>query len=153
MFNNFLLILMILISTTNIIAQQEMSLPDSIPKKVLIVRDSSRLEIAVTRHIKESLGKSGYVVKEVSIYNVNSEKASSYNVSIIFRGMNAGNEINPAIQRFIASKSDTSQKVILYSVYGNTYNSQVKNIDAMTDATVSIRPRLIANQILRSFKK
>ena len=153
MFNNFLLIVMILISTTNIIAQQEISLPDSIPKKVLIVRDSSRLEIAVTRHIKESLGKSGYVVKEVSIYNVNSEKASSYNVSIIFRGMNAGNEINPAIQRFIASKSDTSQKVILYSVYGNTYNSQVKNIDAMTDATVSIRPRLIADQILRSFKK
>ena len=153
MFKNFLLIVFIFISTTNIIAQQARSLPDSIPKKVLIVRDSSRLEIAVTRHIKESLGKSGYVVKEVSIYNVNSEKASSYNVSIIFRGMNAGNEINPVIQRFIASKSDTSQKVILYSVYGNTYNSQVKNIDAMTDATVSIRPRLIADQILRSFKK
>ena len=121
-------------------------------KTVLILKDSSNLEIAVSRIISDTLIKLGCKVKEARLANVNKENASSYRITIIFNAMSAGNEVDPRIQKFIASKVDTSSKVFLYSVYGSIYNQQGENVDATTEATKALHPELIADHILRSLK-
>jgi hypothetical protein len=121
-------------------------------KSVLILKDSSNLEIAVSRIISDTLTKAGYKVKEAELANVNKENASLYRVSIIFSAISAGNEVDPRIQKFIASKVDTSSKVFLFSVYGSIYNKQAENVDATTEATKALHPELIADQIIRTIK-
>jgi hypothetical protein len=122
------------------------------PKKnsVLILKDSSNLEIAVSRIISDTLTKLGYKVKEAELANINKENASLYGVSILFSAIRAGNQVDPSIEKFIASKVGTSSKVYLFSVYGNIYNKQGKNVDATTEATKALHPELIADQILRT---
>ncbi|HUI94011.1 MAG TPA: hypothetical protein VLX68_17365 [Chitinivibrionales bacterium] len=121
-------------------------------KSVLIVRDSSGLEIAVTRILNDSLSKLGCRVKEAELSNIKKENASSYKISIVFSAIKAGNEVDPRIQNFISSKADTLSKVFLFTVYGGLYDEQGKKVDATTEATKALHPDLIARQILRSVK-
>ncbi len=121
-------------------------------KPVLILKDSSNLETAVSRIISDTLAKLGYKIKEASLANAAKENASSYGFSILFSAINAGNEVDPRIQNFIMSKADTSSKVFLFSVYGNIYNKKGKHVDATTEATKALHPELIADQILRTIK-
>lgn len=120
-------------------------------KSILILKDSSDLEISVSRIISDSLTKIGYKVKETDFADVNNEKASAYYLSIVFSAMNPGNEIDSRVQKFISTKSGTS-KVFLYTVYGNIYNQTDTTVDATTQATQALHPQLIANHILRSLK-
>lgn len=122
-----------------------------VQKSVLILKDSSNLEITVSRMIKDTLTKLGYNVKEAEIADVNNEKASLYKISIVFSAVNAGNEIDPGVQKFIASKTDTTSRIILYTVYGTVYQEKHENVDATTQATQTLHPKLIADHILRSF--
>jgi hypothetical protein len=119
---------------------------------VLILKDTSTLEMAVSRIISDTLTKLGYKVKETGLKNVNKENASLYRVSIIFSAISAGNEIDPRVQKFIASKVDTISKVYLFSVYGSIYNKQGENVDATTEATKALHPELIADHIIRTIK-
>jgi hypothetical protein len=121
-------------------------------KSVLILKDTSSLEMAVSRIISDTLTKLGYKVKEAELANVNKEKASLYKVSIIFSAISPGNEVDPRIQKFIASKVDTSSKVFLFSVYGSIYSKQGENVDATSEATKALHPELIADQIIRTIK-
>jgi hypothetical protein len=121
-------------------------------KSILIVKDSSSLETAVSRIISKTLAKSGYKVKETDLAHIGKEKVSSHKVSILFSAVNPGNEVDPRIQNFIAAKSDTSSKVFLFSVYGSTYDKEGKTVDATTEATKALHPEMIADQIMRSIK-
>jgi len=124
------------------------------PKKkaVLILKDTSNLEIAVSRILSDTLTKLGYKVKEAGLANVNKENAALYKISIVFSAISAGNEVDPRIQKFIASKDGTSSKVLLYTVYGGIYNKRGEKVDATTEATKALHPALIADQIMHSLK-
>ena len=141
------------IASSFIFAQNDIKKAEKPKKKsVLILKDSSILETAVSRILSDTLAKLGYKVKEAELANVNKEKASLYRVSIIFSAINAGNEVDPRIQKFIASKTDTASKVYLFTVYGSIYNKQGENVDATTEATNALHPELIADQIIRTIK-
>ena len=120
-------------------------------KSVLILKDSSTLEVSVSRILQDTLTKLGYKVKEADLSNISKEKASSYDISIVFSAINPGDEVDPAVDTFIASKAKTTSKVFLYSVYGNVYKKG-ENVDAVTQATKELHPELIAAQIIRSLK-
>ncbi len=135
-----------------VLAQNSFEKPKTTSKKILILKDSSELEISVSRIIKDSLTKIGYMVKEAGYNDIDKEKASLYNISIIFNAIKPGNEIDPRVRKFVTTKSDTSSKVFIYSVYGNMYNTNENYIDATTQATQAFRPQLIANHIFRSLK-
>jgi hypothetical protein len=126
--------------------------PAPVHKKILILKDSTELEISVSRIVRDSLTKSGYVVKETSYKDINKEKASLYNITIVFNAIKPGNEIDSRVRKFITTKSDTASKVFIYSVYGNIYTANDSLPDATTQATEALRPQLIASHILRSLK-
>jgi hypothetical protein len=121
-------------------------------KSVLILKDSSDLEISVSRILQDTLTKLGYKVKEVGLSNISKEYASSYSISIIFSAINAGDEVDSRIQNYMASKVDTTSKIYLYSVYGSIYNQKEEKVDAMTQATKELHPDLIAAHIIRSLR-
>ncbi len=135
-----------------VFAQRNSPKSKPVEKAVLIVKNSSNLEISVSRIIRDSLSKTGYTVKEVSFADAKKENASLYSFSIVFNAIKPGNDIDPRIQKFIASKSGSSSKVLLYTVYGNPFNKKGKYVDATTQATQALQPQLIANHILRSLK-
>jgi len=123
------------------------------PKKtVLILKDSSRLEISVARILKDTLSKIGYDVKEVPIDDINREKASDYSISIVFSAIKAGNDSDPAIRKFVASKAGSSSIVKLYTVYGNVYKKSESGVDATSEATKAMHPKLVADRILKSLQ-
>jgi hypothetical protein len=120
---------------------------------VLILRDSSALETTVSRMVGDSLTKSGYSVKIASLSDIGREKASLYAYSIVFSAITVGDEVDPVIEKFIKTKPEnSSSKVILYTVYGNAYDKQKKEVDATTAATETLHPQLIVDHILRSLK-
>jgi hypothetical protein len=121
-------------------------------KSILIVKDSSELETAVSRIIVDTLSKLGYTVKEVGLADIGKENAPSYKFSIVFSAVNPGEEIEPSVQKFMASANGKSSKVLLYSVYGNVHTTQDKNVDATTQATKELHPPMIAEHILHSLK-
>jgi hypothetical protein len=110
------------------------------------------LEIADSRIISDTLTKLDYKVKEAELANVNKENASLYRVSIIFSAISPGNEVDPRVQKFIASKVDTSSKVFLFTVYGSIYSEQGEKVDATSEATKALHQELIADQIIRTIK-
>jgi len=123
-------------------------------KSALIVKDSSKLETAVTRILKDTLTKNGYTVKEVTLADAAKEKASEYTVSIVFSAIRPGNEVDPVIRSFINSKAGSASKVILYTVYGKEVDKKEKTaVDATTQATAALHPQLVADHILKGFKK
>jgi hypothetical protein len=136
-----------------VLAQNAIEKPKTVPKKILILKDSSKLEISVSRIIKDSLTKIGYVVKETGYKDINKEKASLYNLSIVFNAIKPGNEIDSRVRKFVATKSDTTSKVFIYTVYGTTFDTKDNYIDATTQATQALQPQLIANHILRNLLK
>lgn len=135
-----------------VLAQNAIEKPKTVPKKILILKDSSELEISVSRIIKDSLSKIGYMVKETSYKDISKENASLYNITIVFNAIKPGNEIDPRVRKFVTTKTDTSSKVFIYSVYGNIHTTNENYVDATTQATQALRPRIIANHILRSLK-
>lgn len=121
-------------------------------KTVLIIKDSSSLEISVVRILKDTLSKIGYEVKETPIADISKEKASDYTVSIVFSAIKAGNDSDPSIRKFVASKAGTTAKVKLYTVYGNVYKKGDSDIDAKSEATKAMHPKLVADRILKSLE-
>jgi hypothetical protein len=121
-------------------------------KTALIIKDSSDLEISVARILKDTLSKSGYDVKEVPITSISNEKASDYTVSIVFSAIKAGNDSDPAVRKFVASKNGSKSQVKVYTVYGNVYNKEKRDVDATSEATKALHPKLVADRILKSLQ-
>jgi hypothetical protein len=140
------------IAYSPVIAKRPVEKVKHAKKSALILKDSSNLEVSVSRIIQDTLTKSGYKVKEIHLADVSKEKASSYTISILFSAVNKGDEVDTRIQNYIASKVDTTSKVYLYNVYGNIYNKKDENVDAKTQASIDLHPDLIAAQIIRSLK-
>jgi hypothetical protein len=124
-----------------------------VKKSALIVNDSSKLEVSVTRILKDTLTKNGYSVKETQFTGIGKEKASDYTVSIVFSAINPGNEITPVIQSFINTKAGSSSRVILYTVYGTDVNKKDTTVDATSQATSALHPQQVADHILKSLKQ
>jgi hypothetical protein len=135
-----------------VFAKQQSAKVKPAEKTVLICKDSSALEIAVDRILRDTLTKLGYTVNDVDLAKISKEKASSYTISIIFSAINPGDEVDPRIQEYIASKVDTTAKIYLYTVYGGVYKQKNQNVDATTQATKDLHPVLIAKHILRSLR-
>jgi hypothetical protein len=146
------IVFLVLLLLSLVFAQNQNDKEAPTKKSALILKDSTRLEIAVSRLIRDTLTKLGYNVKEVDLVNVGKENASLYNLSIIFSAINPGKEVDPRIQKYIEAKSDTSSKVILYTVYGSVHKKGKENVDAASQATKALHPQIIANHILKSLK-
>jgi hypothetical protein len=119
---------------------------------VLIVKDSSDLEIAVARILKDTLSKIGYEIKDVPIASINTENASDYTVSIVFSAIKAGMDTDPAVRKFVASKNGSKSQVKVYTVYGNVYKKTKHDIDATSEATKALHPKLVSDRILKSLQ-
>jgi hypothetical protein len=134
-------------------AQNKTEKAKPVKKTILIVKDSSDLEATVSRIINDSLAKKGYKIKETNLADVGKENPSSYKLSIIFSAVNAGEEIDPRIQKYISSKIDPASKTVIFTVYGAVYsNEKDKTVDASSEATKTLRAPLIAEHILQSLK-
>jgi hypothetical protein len=124
----------------------------SLKKTALIIQDSSKLEISVTRILKDTLSKIGYDVKDIPIASIGNEKASDYTVSIVFSAIKAGSDSDPAIRKFVASKAGSLSQVKLFTVYGNVYSKGKRNVDATSEATKALHPKLVADRVLKSLQ-
>ena len=121
---SILCLLAILLSPLS--AQNKSEKVKPVKKSILIVKDSSDLEVAVCRIVTDSLSKLGYTVKEVGLADIGNEKASSYKFSIVFSAITAAGEVDPSIQKFIDSGVGKS-KVHLYTVYGKVFNKHLRS--------------------------
>ena len=121
-------------------------------KSILILKDTSSLETTVSQILRDTLSKLGYMVKETGLADIGREKASLYEISIIFSAIKPGREIDPPIRKFIESKGTASSEVNVYTVWGTVYDKQDEKVDAMSQASNALRPQLIADHILRSLK-
>jgi hypothetical protein len=121
-------------------------------KSILILKDTTNLEKSVAQILNDTLSKLGYTVKEAALADIGNEKASSHKISIIFSAVTVGDEPDPRISKYIASKGKTSAEVKLYSVWGAVYDKKDEKTDAVTQASAALHPQLIADQILKSLK-
>ena len=146
------IVFLLTVTFSFVFAQSHTGKIKPVKKSILILKDSSNLETAVSQILRDTLSKLGYKVKETGLADIGREKASSYKISIIFSAINPGREIDPRIRDFIESKGSKSSKVDLYTVWGTVYDKQDEKVDAMSQASKALRPQLIADHILRSLK-
>jgi sulfite reductase alpha subunit-like flavoprotein len=121
-------------------------------KSILILKDTTSLETSVAKILIDSLSKKGYTVKQSPLADLIIKKASKYNISIIFSAVTTGENMDPRIDKFIASKGETTSEVKIFTVCGAIYDNKDTKIDALTQASSALHPQMIADQILKTLK-
>lgn len=118
-------------------------------KEILLAKGSSILENEVARIVTDSLHQRGLSVKIVHTDTLARENTDSFRVSVIFNAMKSGKFVEPA-RRFLQDHDIRKTNILLFTVYGELYDSPRPAVDAVTAATTSLNPWEISEKILKS---
>ena len=120
-------------------------------RSVLIIKGNSYLENAVAKILSDSLLNRGFQVKYGDVAHADRESAGKFTTTMIFNAIKKDQNIDPIVQRYIDSKNGGSSNILIFTVYGATNNSTSKEADAITAATKSLNPVVIAVRIMSTF--
>jgi hypothetical protein len=105
----------------------------------------------VAKILSDSLLNRGFQVKYGDVAHADRESAGKFTTTMIFNAIKKDQNIDPIVQRYIDSKNGGSSNILIFTVYGATNNSTSKEADAITAATKSLNPVVIAVRIMSTF--
>lgn len=123
------------------------------PKKVLIVKANTYLENMVAGALTDSLAKRGITVETISISKLDKKNQAEYSTIIVFSALKASGQLDPIIKRYISAKSSGPvSNIMICTVYGEKWAGiPRKTTDAVSAATKTLDPTVVANRILEKF--
>jgi hypothetical protein len=120
-----------------------------LPRFVLVVKGNSYLENAVTKIIMDHLAGQGITVKQIVLEKLSKENYGAYRAILVFNAIRASGQLDPIARAFINSKSDhPSSNIMICTVYGEKWHGKGPTIDAVSAATKTLNPEMLAQKIL-----
>lgn len=135
------------------IAQND-SASDTVPppfKNVLIVKNDTYLENAVSKIIADSLAQKGFTVKIVSLESLKDEQPGAYGASIIFSAIRSS-KMSPIVRSYARALGATQSNIMVCTVYGGQWMSDQTKADAVAAATKTLNPAEVAGRIIHRFE-
>jgi len=116
---------------------------------VLVAKGNSYLEDAVTKVLTDRLAEKGISVKQIPLTKLSEENSGDYRAVLIFNAIRASGQVDPIARAFINSKSDhPSSNVMICTVYGERWHGKRPTVDAVSAATKTLNPEMLAQKIL-----
>ena len=116
---------------------------------VLVVKGNSYLENAVTKIIADRLSQQGISVKQIALTKLPKENYGAYRAILIFHAIQASGLLDPIARDFIASKSSSpSSNIMICTVFGEKWQGKKSSVDAVSAATKTFNPEMVAQKIL-----
>jgi hypothetical protein len=145
-------ILFIVVASSCLLAQQKSTTTDtSKSNTVLLLKGNSYLENAVAGIVVDSLKTRGIRVKITDYKNFSQVYAPTFLSTIVFHAIRTDKTLNPVVEKFYRDKTDNGSKILVFTVYGDKLNNPPESTDAITAATSTLKPNVVALRILRIF--
>jgi hypothetical protein len=135
------------------------SQPDSaafvkeVPSKILIAKGNSYLENSVAALISDSLLSSECAVTIIPLQDLEKQNRNDYKVIILFNAIKR-DRINSTINKYIKSTENygTYSNLLICTVYGEKWKGKEAAMDAVTTATKTLNPELVASRVLGNIR-
>ncbi len=121
-------------------------------KTVLIVKDDSYMENAVSQILSDSLIAKGFTITTLNMESLKSEEPGSYRASIIFNAIHSS-KITGVVRSFARALSAEQSNILICTVTGETWKEGKPLVDAVASATKNLNPVNVAGKILMYFNR
>jgi hypothetical protein len=121
------------------------------PVKILIAKGNSYLENTVAALISDSLQE--YAITTIPLQDLVKQNRRDFTVIIIFNAIKR-DKINPVIDKYIKSTENpgTPSNLLICTVYGEQWKGKGASTDAVTSATKTLNPELVAARVLANIR-
>jgi len=119
--------------------------------KVLVAMHGSYLEKQVLEILKDSLAGRGDSVVVVKLEELKNEDPNQYRITVLFDAVKS-NSLSESISGY-RNRLKSGSNIMVSTVYGEQWDSGKMTLDAVTEATTTLRPEEIANNILKYIDK
>jgi hypothetical protein len=121
----------------------------AMPVKVLIAKGNSYLENAVAAMINDSLTAQGRQVTIIDLKKINNQNRGEFKVVVLFNAIKAST-IGPTVSKFVRSTEDygSGSNLLICNVYGDKWENKPSDVSAVTSATKTLKPGLVASKVL-----
>ena len=124
------------------------------PRTVLIVKGDSYMENAVTKILKDSLGRQGVTVETARIKKLSSKNSADYTAIIVFSAIKASGQLDPVVRRYMETKgNDPTSNIMVCTVIGEKWSGAAEKEDAVSAATKTLNPVVVAAKIMSYLTK
>ena len=123
------------------------------PVKILIAKSDSYLENTVASLISDSLSSSTCIVTSIPLQDLAKQNRRDFTVIILFNAIKR-DRINSAVNKYIKSteNSGTQSNLLICTVYGEKWRGKETATDAVTTATKTLNPELVASRVLANIR-
>jgi hypothetical protein len=133
--------------------------PDSVvfvkegPAKILIAKSDSYLENTVATLITDSLSSSDCIVTTIPLADIVKQNRQDFAIIILFNAIKR-DKINPTIDKYIKTTENpgTPSNLLICTVYGEKWKGKETSTDAVTTATKTLSPQLVASRVIANIR-
>jgi hypothetical protein len=121
------------------------------PPSILIAKGESYLENTVASMIADSL--TGYTVRTIPLQDLVNQNRKDFRAVVLFNAVK-GNQINSTINKYIKTTENygTRSNLLICTAYGEKWNGKESVQDAVTTATKTLNPELVASRVLANIR-
>jgi hypothetical protein len=123
------------------------------PVKILIAKTDTYLENTVAALISDSLSSPSCIVTSIPLRTLSRQNRRDFTVIVLFNAVKQG-QINSAVNKYIRSteNSQTPSNLLICTVYGEKWKGKETAADAVTTATKTLNPVLVAARVLTNIR-
>lgn len=143
--------LMILLVVSRGFGQSDSDLVKEVPQKILIAKGDSYLENTVAAMIADSL--TGYTVTTIPLQDLVNQSRKEFRAVVLFNAVKR-DQINSTINKYIKTTENygTRSNLLICTAYGKKWNGKEPGQDAVTTATKTQNPGLVASRVLANIR-
>jgi len=116
-------------------------------RTVLIAKNDSYLENAVSAILGDSLSLRGFSIKIISLEFLEKERSGNYRATIVMNAIQSSKE-QSVVRAYTRALGADQSKILVFTVYGEEWKTGKVVGDAVTGATKTLNPAAIAEKIL-----
>jgi hypothetical protein len=123
------------------------------PAKILIAKTDTYLENTVATLISDSLSSPDCIVTTIPLSKLVEQNRQDFTIIILFNAVKR-DKINPAIDKYIKTTENpgTPSNLLICTVYGEKWMGKETATDAVTSATKTLNPELVASRVIANIR-
>ena len=129
------------------VATVESGIPAAGDKKVLVATQKSKFKQAVVTEIYDELAQNAIYIKLIDVKGLKNQSTAEFSAIVILNRCMAGRP-DPRVESFIDGEPQKNKIIVLTTGIGDSWTPEVRDVDAMTSASVMDQSDQIARSIV-----
>ncbi len=129
------------------VATVESGTPAADDKRVLVATQKSKFKQAVVTEIYDELVQNAIYIKLIDVKGLKNQPTTEFSAIVILNRCMAGRP-DPRVESFIDREPQKNKIIVLTTGIGDSWTPEVRDVDAMTSASVMDQSDQIARSIV-----